>query len=63
VVTPASGPLRIGTGTFKYSDLGYIMLTQALARSAERPFADLVRQDVLGRVEATTCDFGPRRGS
>jgi len=56
----AQEPLAQDPGTFKYSDLGYIMLTQALARIAQRPYADLVRQHVLGPIEATTCDFGPR---
>jgi CubicO group peptidase (beta-lactamase class C family) len=56
----AQEPLGQDVGTFRYSDLGYIMLTQALANVAGRPFADLVRQHVLGPIEATTCDFGPR---
>ena len=56
----AQEPLGQDVGTFRYSDLGYIMLTQALANVAGRPFADLVRQHVLDPVEATTCAFGPR---
>jgi CubicO group peptidase (beta-lactamase class C family) len=56
----AQEPLGQDVGTFRYSDLGYIMLTQALANVAGRPFADLVREHVLGPIEATTCDFGPR---
>lgn len=47
-------------GTFTYSDLGYIMLTQGLATIGGRPFAELMRHQVLGPVEAMTADFGPR---
>jgi len=53
-------PLAQDLGTFTYSDLGYIMLTQGLATSGGRPFADLVREQVLGPIEAITADFGPR---
>jgi CubicO group peptidase (beta-lactamase class C family) len=53
-------PLAHELGTFTYSDLGYIMLTAGLARAGDAPFADLVRDRVLGPVEATTCSFGPR---
>jgi CubicO group peptidase (beta-lactamase class C family) len=56
----AHEPLAQDIGTFRYSDLGYLMLTQALATVGKRPFAELVRERVLGPVEATTCDFGPR---
>lgn len=56
----AQEPLAQDLGTFTYSDLGYIMLTQGLATIGERPFAELVREVVLGPVEATTADFGPR---
>jgi CubicO group peptidase (beta-lactamase class C family) len=56
----AQAPLAQDLGTFTYSDLGYIMLTQGLATIGGRPFADLVREQVLGPVEATTADFGPR---
>ncbi len=57
----AQEPLAQDLGTFTYSDIGYIMLTQGLATIGGRPFADLVRETVLGPVEATTADFGPRR--
>jgi CubicO group peptidase (beta-lactamase class C family) len=56
----AQEPLSQDPGTFRYSDLGYLMLTQALAVVGRQPFAELVRERVLGPVEATTCDFGPR---
>lgn len=56
----AHEPLAQDIGTFVYSDLGYIMLTAGLAYAADAPFADLVRERVLGVVEASTCDFGPR---
>ncbi len=56
----AQEPLAQDIGAFRYSDLGYIMLTQALANVAEIPFADAVRARVLGPVEAETCGYGPR---
>lgn len=56
----AQEPLAQDIGTFTYSDLGYIMLTQGLATIGGRPFADLVREAVLGPVEALNADFGPR---
>jgi CubicO group peptidase (beta-lactamase class C family) len=56
----AQEPLAQDIGMFKYSDLGYIMLTKALADAGERSFADLVRQNILGPVEARSADFGPR---
>jgi CubicO group peptidase (beta-lactamase class C family) len=56
----AQEPLAQDVGRFKYSDLGYLMLTQALATVGELPFADLVRERVLGPVEAETCAYGPR---
>ena len=56
----AQEPLAQDLGTFKYSDLGYIMLTQGLANVLGAPFADVVRDRVLGPVEAMTAAFGPR---
>lgn len=56
----AQEPLAQDVGTFRYSDLGYLMFTQALADVTSRPFADLVRERVLGAVEAETCTYGPR---
>ena len=47
-------------GAAVYSDLGYIMLTGGLASAAGAPFADLVRERVIGPLEAATLDFGPR---
>jgi CubicO group peptidase (beta-lactamase class C family) len=59
----AQEPLAQDLGTFTYSDIGYVMLTQALATIGGRPFADLVREKVLGPVEAITADFGPREAA
>jgi len=56
----AQEPLAQDLGTFRYSDLGYLMLTQALAAVARAPFADAIRDRVLGPLEAETCGFGPR---
>ena len=56
----AQEPLAQDLGTFTYSDLGYIMLTQALATIGGAPFAELMRERVLGPVEAIDADFGPR---
>ena len=56
----AQEPLAQDLGTFTYSDLGYIMLTQGLATIGGAPFADLMRERVLGPVEALNADFGPR---
>ena len=56
----AQEPLAQDIGTFRYSDLGYLMLTQALATVGERPYAELVRERVLGPLEAETCAYGPR---
>jgi CubicO group peptidase (beta-lactamase class C family) len=56
----AQEPLAQDLGTFTYSDLGYIMLTQGLATIGGAPFADLTRERVLLPVEALNADFGPR---
>jgi CubicO group peptidase (beta-lactamase class C family) len=56
----AQEPLAQDLGTFTYSDLGYIMLTQGLGTVGGAPFADLMRERVLGPVEAMNADFGPR---
>jgi CubicO group peptidase (beta-lactamase class C family) len=56
----AKEPLAQDIGEFRYSDLGYIMLTEGLARVAGKPFTDAMRERVLGVVEARTCEFGPR---
>lgn len=56
----AQEPLAQDLGTFTYSDLGYIMLTQGLATIGERHFGELVRESVLGPVDAMNADFGPR---
>ena len=56
----ANEPLAQRIGEFKYSDLGYIMLTAGLGQVGNAPFADLVRARVLGVVEADRAAFGPR---
>jgi CubicO group peptidase (beta-lactamase class C family) len=56
----AQEPLAQDLGTFTYSDLGYIMLTEGLATIGGAPFADLMRERVLLPVEAMNADFGPR---
>lgn len=56
----AQEPLAQDLGTYRYSDLGYLMLTQALAEVGGRPYADLVRERVLGPLETETCAYGPR---
>ncbi len=55
----ASEPLAGDIGTFTYSDLGYVMLTAGLARAGGGDFRTLIRERVLGPVEAATCDFIP----
>ena len=55
----AQEPLAQDLGTFKYSDLGYIMLTQALAEVGGAPYGKLVRERVLGPIEAERAAFGP----
>jgi CubicO group peptidase (beta-lactamase class C family) len=56
----AKEPLAQEIGEFRYSDLGYIMLTSGLANVAGEPFRALMRKRVLDVVEARTCEFGPR---
>jgi len=56
----AQEPLAQDLGTFTYSDLGYIMLTEGLATIGGAPFAELMRERVLVPVEALNADFGPR---
>ena len=55
----AQEPLAREPGTFVYSDLGYIMLTQGLAKVGDAPFADLIRERVLGPLGAETARFLP----
>ena len=56
----AKEPLAQDVGEFRYSDLGYIMLTAGLARAGDATFADLVRRRILGAVETERTDYGPR---
>jgi CubicO group peptidase (beta-lactamase class C family) len=55
----AQEPLAQDLGSFKYSDLGYIMLTQALGDVGGAPYRKLVRERVLGPIEAEHAAFGP----
>ena len=55
----AQEPLARDPGTFVYSDLGYIMLTQGLASIGDAPFADLIRERVLEPTGAETARFLP----
>jgi CubicO group peptidase (beta-lactamase class C family) len=56
----AKEPLAQDIGEFRYSDLGYIMLTGGLARVTGEPFRDVMRERVIDVVEARTCEYGPR---
>lgn len=56
----AQEPLAQDVGSFRYSDLGYLMFTKALAAVTGMPFDELVRTRVLGPIEAETCAYGPR---
>src|SRR2546426_459457 len=56
----AKEPLAQDVGEFRYSDLGYIMLTAGLARAGDATFADLIRQRIPGAVETERTDYGPR---
>jgi CubicO group peptidase (beta-lactamase class C family) len=56
----AAEPLAQDVGEFRYSDLGYIMLTAGLARVGGAPFAKLIAERVLAPVEAETAAYGPR---
>jgi CubicO group peptidase (beta-lactamase class C family) len=59
VYVAAREPLAQDVGEFRYSDLGYVMFTTALAHVGGAPFADLVRDRVLSVVEAADARFGP----
>jgi CubicO group peptidase (beta-lactamase class C family) len=56
----ANEPLAQDVGEFRYSDLGYIMLTAGLASVAGAAFRAAMRERVLDVVEARTCEYGPR---
>jgi CubicO group peptidase (beta-lactamase class C family) len=56
----AKEPLAQDVGEFRYSDLGYIMLTAGLASVAGAAFRAAMRERVLDVVEARTCEYGPR---
>ena len=57
----AQEPLAQDIGTFRYSDLGYIMLTHALSEVGGAPYGRLVRERVLAPIEAEHCAYGPVR--
>ena len=56
----AREPLAQDIGEFRYSDLGYIMLTAGLSNVAGEPFREVIHGRVLDVVEARLCEFGPR---
>jgi len=56
----AKEPLAQDLGEFRYSDVGYLLLTAGLERVTGTPFADAIRERVIAGVEAPTLDFGPR---
>ena len=56
----AREPLAQDIGEFRYSDLGYIMLTAGLGHVAGEPFRALMHKRVLDIVEARSCEYGPR---
>jgi CubicO group peptidase (beta-lactamase class C family) len=55
----AQEPLAQDVGTFTYSDLGYIMLTGGLATAGGGTYEELVRERVIGPIEARTLTFRP----
>ena len=55
----AQEPLTQDLGVFKYSDLGYIMLTQGLSEVGGAPYGQLLRERVLAPVEAEHAAYGP----
>ncbi len=56
----AQEPLAQDLGTYRYSDLGFIMLTAGLARAGGAPFDTLVTERVIGPLEAETLAYRPR---
>jgi beta-N-acetylhexosaminidase len=56
----AGEPLAQDIGAFRYSDLGYIMLTAGITHVAGEAFREVMRERVLDVVEARSCEFGPR---
>jgi CubicO group peptidase (beta-lactamase class C family) len=55
----AQEPLAQDLGTYTYSDLGYIMLTAGLAAAGGDRFDALVRERVIGPLEAETLTYLP----
>lgn len=55
----AQEPLAQDLGTFTYSDLGYVMLTGGLSNVEGGPFDALVKERVIGPIEAETLTFLP----
>ena len=56
----AQEPLAQDLGTFRYSDLGFLLLTAGLERVTGAPFADALHARVVGQIDAGTLAFGPR---
>jgi serine-type D-Ala-D-Ala carboxypeptidase len=56
----AREPLAQDIGEFRYSDLGYIMLSAGIPNVAGEAFRTVMHERVLDVVEARTCEFSPR---
>jgi CubicO group peptidase (beta-lactamase class C family) len=56
----AQEPLAQDLGTVVYSDLGFIMLTAGLANAGGAPFAECMREQVIGPIEAASLAVGPQ---
>lgn len=56
----AGGPTRTPGSKFEYSNGGYAMLTEIIARAAEMPFTDFCRKEIFGAAGllSTTCGAG-----
>lgn len=46
-------------GTFNYSNAGYIVLGAALEQLMQRPWEDLMREEVFEPLRMDSCGFGP----
>ena len=58
VVSALSGPPR-SRGSFRYSNLGYIVAGAAIDRLAGRPFEDSLYTEILEPLGITSAGFGP----
>ena len=57
VVSALSGAPR-SRGSFRYSNLGYIVIGAAIDRLAGKPFEDALRTEVFGPLGITSAGFG-----